>query len=122
MKIFWNYFSRTTVLLFVCIIAANISLIANHPTATLPVSGSNYFLPYSFPITNNHDRVQFNESPNTSVTILGSTSFCAGGSTSLVAHIAGPGPFTYLWSTGATTPFITINTPGTYTVTGTDGL
>ncbi|MEO8515715.1 MAG: T9SS type A sorting domain-containing protein [Flavobacterium sp.] len=48
------------------------------------------------------------------VTISGNTQFCAGQSTTLTAS---SGYTNYLWSNGATTPSITVNTAGTYTVT-----
>ena len=44
--------------------------------------------------------------------ISGSTTFCPGGSTTLTAS----GGESYLWSTGATTPSITVSTAGTYSV------
>jgi large repetitive protein len=51
-----------------------------------------------------------------SVVIGGSSTFCAGGSTTLDA-----GNFaTYNWSTGANTQTINVNTPGTYTVSVTN--
>ena len=47
-------------------------------------------------------------------TINGNTSICAGGSTTL----CGPaGSLTYLWSTGATTQCINVNTAGNYSLT-----
>ena len=48
--------------------------------------------------------------------IMGETEFCAGGSTTLTA--IGDGN-SYIWSTGETTPSITVTTPGTYSVTAT---
>ena len=49
---------------------------------------------------------------------------CGSSGATLSPDITGPGlpPYTYLWSTNATTPSITVNTPGTntYTVTVTD--
>ena len=48
--------------------------------------------------------------------ITGETEFCAGGSTTLTA--IGDGN-SYIWSTGETAPSITVNMPGTYSVTGT---
>ena len=48
--------------------------------------------------------------------ITGETEFCAGGSTTLTA--LGDGN-SYIWSTGETTPSITVTTPGTYSVTAT---
>ena len=52
--------------------------------------------------------------PNLQIT--GNTSFCAGGSTILTATADGTGN-TFLWSTGATSPQVTIATSGAYTVT-----
>ncbi len=46
------------------------------------------------------------------ITPFGPTTFCEGGSVKLVASPAG----TYLWSNGATTPFIIVTTSGTYGV------
>jgi gliding motility-associated-like protein len=49
-----------------------------------------------------------------SITPSGATTFCAGSSITLTASGGAP----YLWSTGATTATVTVNTSGTYTVTG----
>ncbi len=50
-------------------------------------------------------------------TITGNLNFCTGGSTVLNA---GAGYSSYLWSTGATTPTLTVTTAGTYEVTVTN--
>ncbi|HMR46169.1 MAG TPA: M12 family metallo-peptidase [Bacteroidia bacterium] len=50
-------------------------------------------------------------------TISGATTFCSGSSTTLSA---GAGYSAYLWSTGATTQGINVNTTGTFTVTVTN--
>ena len=50
------------------------------------------------------------------VTILGDPSFCAGQSTMLTAN----GADTYVWNTSVTDATISVNQPGTYTVTGTN--
>lgn len=47
-----------------------------------------------------------------SITPGGATTFCAGGSVTLTASAGS----SYLWSTGATTPSITVSTAGSYTV------
>lgn len=51
------------------------------------------------------------------VAITGDPDFCVGGDTEMSAT---PGFVSYLWNTNAPTPDITVNTPGTYTVTITD--
>lgn len=55
--------------------------------------------------------------PTAVVTSGGATTFCIGGSVSLTATA---GATSYLWSTGATTSGITVNTSGSYSVTVTD--
>jgi hypothetical protein len=50
------------------------------------------------------------------VAIAGPAGFCAGES----AVLAASGAASYVWSTGATTPSITVSAPGNYAVTGTD--
>jgi Ig-like domain CHU_C associated len=57
-----------------------------------------------------------NPLPNASVAASGLTTFCQGGSVTLTASGGG----TYLWSTGATTPSITVSTSGSYSVTVTN--
>ena len=54
--------------------------------------------------------------PQSTLSITGNSSYCQGGSTQLCAT---SGFFSYLWSTGATTSCITVNSPGTYTAIGT---
>lgn len=49
----------------------------------------------------------------------GPVSFCEGGSVSLTSSITGT---SYLWSNGATTRWITVSTPGNYTVTVTNDI
>lgn len=55
--------------------------------------------------------------PTAAVTSGGATTFCIGGTVSLTAT---SGATSYLWSTGATTPAITVNASGSYAVTVTD--
>lgn len=50
--------------------------------------------------------------PVAQITTSGPTTFCSGGNVTLTASGGG----TYLWSNSATTPSITVNTAGTYTV------
>ncbi|HYC91570.1 MAG TPA: PKD domain-containing protein, partial [Thermoanaerobaculia bacterium] len=58
------------------------------------------------------DTATVNLKPMPVATISGSGTFCPGGSTTLTAA----GGSSYLWSTGATTPSITVSTAGTYSV------
>ncbi|MDR0802488.1 FG-GAP-like repeat-containing protein [Fluviicola sp.] len=51
------------------------------------------------------------------ITANGPTTFCSGGSVTLTSSITSD----ITWSNGATTPSITVTTPGTYTVTNTVG-
>ena len=55
--------------------------------------------------------------PAPTITALGTTTFCSGGSVELVASSGS----SYLWSTGATTPNIFATTTGSYSVTVNDG-
>jgi hypothetical protein len=62
--------------------------------------------------------VQVNPLPATpTITASGPVSFCAGGSVTLSAS----GGSTYLWSNGATTASIIVNTPGNYSVQVSNG-
>ena len=57
-----------------------------------------------------------------SLTTSGAT-VCSGNPVTLTATVSGGNPgYTYLWSNGATTPSITVNTAGTYTVSVNDQL
>jgi hypothetical protein len=59
--------------------------------------------------------------PNPTCTITGDTSICVQDQTEFCSvPSGGTGPYTFLWSTGATTQCITTGAAGTYTVTVTD--
>jgi hypothetical protein len=60
--------------------------------------------------------VNVNTLPTPTVTANGPTTFCQGGSVTLMSSAAA----SYLWSTGATTQSITVSTANTYNVTVTD--
>jgi gliding motility-associated-like protein len=61
--------------------------------------------------------VTVNPLPNPTITASGPITFCQGGNVTLTCNPAGA---SYLWSNGAVTQSITVNTSGTYTVTLTD--
>jgi hypothetical protein len=81
-------------------------------TYTVTVTSNNGCVGTSSPQT-----ITVSAQPSTSITANGATSFCAGGSVLLSAPNGG----TYLWSTGATTPSISVSTAGNYSVTVTNG-
>ncbi|HLP21343.1 MAG TPA: choice-of-anchor L domain-containing protein, partial [Chitinophagales bacterium] len=58
--------------------------------------------------------------PTASVTANPAGIICNGGTVQLTATSTGVSPYSYLWSTGATTPVINVATGGAYNVTATD--
>ncbi len=62
-------------------------------------------------------QVTVNANPTPTVSPVGPTTFCDGGTVTLTTGSYA----SYLWSTGATTQSIVVSTSGTYTVTVTDG-
>jgi len=66
--------------------------------------------------TSSSINVTVNNGPSPFIMAGGPTAFCNGGSVVLTAS----GAQSYLWSTGATTPMITVTSTGTFTVTGFD--
>src|ERR1043165_658768 len=59
--------------------------------------------------------------PTNSVTASPTGTICNGGTVQLTSvPTSGPSPFTYLWSTGAITPQVTVAAGGNYTVTARD--
>lgn len=62
-------------------------------------------------------QIVINQNANPTSSITGNLSICAGFSTTLNA---GAGYASYFWSTTAVTPTISVNTPGSYSVTVTD--
>ena len=66
----------------------------------------------------NEASVNVIENPNPDPTIAGSTTFCTGTSTTLDAGNWN----TYLWSDNSIGQTLSVSTPGTYTVTVTDGI
>ncbi len=65
---------------------------------------------------------QINEpDSNLILSITNSSSPCSSNNVTINANIAGGvGPYTYLWNTGATSPYISTNSNGNYSVTVTD--
>ncbi|HEY1018145.1 MAG TPA: gliding motility-associated C-terminal domain-containing protein [Sediminibacterium sp.] len=80
-------------------------------TPSVRVTGANGCNATSAPVT-----VTVNPLPLATITSLGPTTFCAGGSVNLTASAGA----IYLWSTGATSRTISMNTSGNPTVTVTD--
>lgn len=66
--------------------------------------------------TSDATTVTVNDNPTPTITANGPTEFCEGGSVELTAG----GGSTYLWSTGQTTPVITVSESGNYSVMVTD--
>ena len=64
-------------------------------------------------VTNSAQQVTFTPAPVAVINANGPTTFCIGDSVKLTAG----GGTTFLWSNGATTSFINVNTTNTYTVT-----
>ena len=58
--------------------------------------------------------------PGPSVNITGDSDICWGETSVLTANVSPAGNYTYLWSTGQTTPSISVTAAGVYTVTVTD--
>ncbi|KAA5535356.1 Ig-like domain-containing protein [Paenimyroides baculatum] len=79
------------------------------------VSGGAYSLTNTNGICTSIASVTINSSVDPNVQIAGNLTFCDGGSTILTASGTGSG-LSYVWSTGATTPNITVTTSGSYTV------
>lgn len=79
------------------------------------VSGGTYSLTNTNGICTSTANVTINSSVDPNVQIAGNLTFCDGGSTTLTASATGTG-LSYSWSTGATTPNITVTTSGSYTV------
>ncbi|MCS6990593.1 MAG: T9SS type A sorting domain-containing protein [Chitinophagales bacterium] len=85
-----------------------------------PTAGGNYRVVISnfFGCTKRSDpfAVTLHALPNPSITVTGGTNICQGQSSTLSTGVYN----SYLWSTGATTQSIVVNTTGTYYVTVTD--
>ena len=90
---------------------------ASTPTITVSTAGD-YFVTNTNAcgsVTSNHIIVTISAAPTASIiTAGGPTSFCAGGSVILSGNVGGT------WSTGASTPTITVTTAGDYFVTNTN--
>ncbi|MCS6917197.1 MAG: T9SS type A sorting domain-containing protein [Chitinophagales bacterium] len=97
---------------------ANISGATNQ--SHTPTSGGNYRVVISnfFGCTKRSDplSITLHALPTPSITVTGGTSICEGQSSTLSTGTY----VSYLWSTGATTQSISVNTTGTYFVTVTD--
>ena len=78
-------------------------------------NGGTYSLTNTNGICTSTASVIINSSVDPNVQISGDLTFCDGSSTTLTASGTGSG-LSYSWSTGATTPNITVTTAGSYTV------
>jgi len=88
------------------------------PTITVN-NGGTYTVLVGNALCNVSDTVVITEYVSPNPTINGDTAVCAG---QAVTFALLNGPFvSYIWSNGATTPSITVTTPGTYDVTVNDG-
>ncbi|MFN7115329.1 MAG: gliding motility-associated C-terminal domain-containing protein [Saprospiraceae bacterium] len=91
------------------------------PTVTIPANFTGS-IDYILSITDGDcviaDAISVNVFPNPPAQIRGDTEICQGESTTL--SVSGTYQ-SYLWSNGATTPSITVNTGGNYTVTVSNG-
>jgi len=92
---------------------------ASTPNITVTTPGS-----YTVNVTNSNNcifskTVLVNKNPLDTVQVSGDLTFCDGESTVLTVLSTGSG-LSYAWSTGATTPSITVTTPGSYTVSVTN--
>lgn len=93
----------------------------NNPTSGVATPTQPGTFPYIFSVTDNfgctYDTTIFitvTPSPQGPIVITGNPTFCEGG---LAFLNAPPGFDSYVWSNGSTGPNISVNTPGTYTVT-----
>ncbi|RNI23539.1 T9SS C-terminal target domain-containing protein [Rufibacter latericius] len=95
----------------------------DNPNSATPVASPTATTTYTVTATNAKGCTQtaqvtvtVNPLPSPVIQASGSTDLCPGGSVTLTSSPAS----TYLWSTGETTPSITVNTAGSYTVTVTN--
>ncbi|MCX7744432.1 MAG: gliding motility-associated C-terminal domain-containing protein [Flavobacteriales bacterium] len=93
---------------------------ANQLTATYQVgAGESGTIPITFTATNCNGNVtdqlfiQVTSNPQVSISPAGPINLCAGNNVNLTASGIG----SFVWNTGSTTSTITVNSPGTYTVT-----
>ncbi len=97
------------------------TIMATIPAGTIAGNGYRIRVVSSNPmVTGSDNGVNITVNPNPTPSISGNTSFCQGSSTQLCAPV---GFVSYIWSTGATTQCITVNTANTFsvTVTNSDG-
>ncbi|MCZ8072098.1 MAG: T9SS type A sorting domain-containing protein [Cytophagales bacterium] len=85
---------------------------ATAQTITVNTSGSFTVTANGCTSTSAATTVTVNPLPSATITPSGATTFCQGGSVTLTANSGA----SYLWSTGATTQSIVVNTSGNYTV------
>lgn len=89
---------------------------ATTPSITITTEGTYTLTNTSGSCTSTPVSITINKENDPNVTVTGNLLLCDSASTQLTAASSGTGN-TYTWSTGATTPSITVTAPGTYTVT-----
>lgn len=101
--------------------SGNVSSISQIPTysGSTPVSVTYIIATTSVECTSEPDTVVVQVGPALQAVISGNTEICGNASTTLTVNA---GENTVLWNTGATTPSITVNTAGVYTVTLSNGI
>ncbi len=91
-----------------------------NPVAT-PTSTTTYICNMTFgACTKTVSQTIYVSNPSAAITANPAGTICNGGSVQLTATAGGVSPYTYLWSTGATSPLITATAGGNYNVTTTD--
>ncbi|MCT2562572.1 T9SS type B sorting domain-containing protein [Chryseobacterium herbae] len=89
---------------------------ATTPSITVNTPGTYTLTNTNGSCTSQQSSITLTQDADPNVQITGNLVLCATASTQLTASSTGTGN-TYTWSTGATTPAITVTAPGTYTVT-----
>jgi gliding motility-associated-like protein len=91
-----------------------------NPVAT-PSATTTYICNMTFgACTKTVSQTVYVSNPSAAIAASPAGTICNGGTVQMSATAGGVLPYNYLWSTGATTPAVTVSTGGNYTVTTTD--